>query len=60
MAKKVIFYLILIAVASTGCWAARFPSAYHPVHVRPYFKKSGKFVQQYYRARPHQYRPYSL
>lgn len=61
MSKKLIFLLccICIAFASSISWAARFTNAFHPVHVKPYFKKNGSFVQQHYRARPHHRSSYS-
>lgn len=59
MKIKYLFLLFFTLIVISNSWAARFPSAFHPVHVKPYFKKNGSFVQQHYRALP-RHRNYSF
>lgn len=53
MEKLLIF--VLASAVSAQVFAYRYPSANHSVHVRPYVKRSGGFVQQYYRSKPNQH-----
>lgn len=51
-----IFFIVMFSCISIASWAANYPSPSHPVHVKPYFKKDGKFVKNHYRSKPKQYR----
>lgn len=52
--KKVIIATIIFIFSFPG-WAYKNYSPNHPVHVKPYYKKNGKHVDDYCRSRPHQY-----
>jgi hypothetical protein len=51
---KVILLLSCLYIYNSA-FAYKYYSPNHPVHVKQYFKNSGKYVNPYYRSKPNQH-----